>query len=113
MHDKVLVAQGGGPTVVINQSLVGVIREARKFQHVQRIYGARHGVRDKLPTGAGLNDRIGWAVGLPRLHLPGLREGRRCPMDAPSGSGSINNYFCGLIDPYLRHGRCAPMTGSV
>jgi 6-phosphofructokinase 1 len=45
MHDKVLVAQGGGPTVVINQSLVGVVLEARKFQHVSRIYGAVHGVR--------------------------------------------------------------------
>lgn len=45
MHDKVLVAQGGGPTVVINQSLVGVVLEARKFRHVERIYGARHGVR--------------------------------------------------------------------
>ena len=45
MRDKVLVAQGGGPTVVINQSLVGVVLEARKFQHVERIYGARHGVR--------------------------------------------------------------------
>ena len=45
MHDKMLVAQGGGPTVVINQSLVGVVLEARKFQHVQRIYGAWHGVR--------------------------------------------------------------------
>src|SRR3954452_1829874 len=45
MPDKVLVAQGGGPTVVINQSLVGAVLEARKFQHVQRIYGARHGVR--------------------------------------------------------------------
>jgi ATP-dependent phosphofructokinase / diphosphate-dependent phosphofructokinase len=30
---------------VINQSLVGVVLEARRFQHVQRIYGARHGVR--------------------------------------------------------------------
>jgi 6-phosphofructokinase len=45
MHDKVLVAQGGGPTVVINQSLVGVVLEARKFRHIERIYGARHGVR--------------------------------------------------------------------
>ncbi len=45
MHDKVLVAQGGGPTVVINQSLVGVVLEARKFRQVERIYGARHGVR--------------------------------------------------------------------
>ena len=50
MHDKVLVAQGGGPTAVINQSLVGVVLEARKFQHVARIYGARHGVRAAMVT---------------------------------------------------------------
>lgn len=42
---KVLVAQGGGPTAVINQSLVGVVLEARKFPHISRIYGALHGVR--------------------------------------------------------------------
>jgi 6-phosphofructokinase 1 len=42
---KILVAQGGGPTAVINQSLVGVALEARRFGDVQRIYGARHGVR--------------------------------------------------------------------
>ncbi len=42
---KILVAQGGGPTAVINQSLVGVALEARRFNEVSRIYGARHGVR--------------------------------------------------------------------
>jgi 6-phosphofructokinase 1 len=42
---KILVAQGGGPTAVINQSLVGVALEARRFSEVRRIYGARHGVR--------------------------------------------------------------------
>lgn len=41
---KVLVAQGGGPTAVINQSVVGVVLEARKYPEVTRIYGARHGV---------------------------------------------------------------------
>ncbi len=41
---KILVAQGGGPTAVINQSLVGVALEARRFNQVTRIYGARHGV---------------------------------------------------------------------
>ncbi len=41
---KALVAQGGGPTAVINQSLVGVVLEARKFPEISRIYGARHGV---------------------------------------------------------------------
>jgi 6-phosphofructokinase 1 len=42
---RILVAQGGGPTAVINQSLVGVVLEARRFQGIERIYGARHGVR--------------------------------------------------------------------
>ena len=42
---KVLVAQGGGPTAVINQSLVGAVLESRKFREVTRVYGAFHGVR--------------------------------------------------------------------
>ncbi len=42
---KILVAQGGGPTAVINQSLVGVVLEARRMAAVDRIYGAHHGVR--------------------------------------------------------------------
>ena len=42
---KILVAQGGGPTAVINQSLAGVVLEARRLREVTRIYGARHGVR--------------------------------------------------------------------
>ena len=42
---KILVAQGGGPTAVINQSLAGVVLEARRFRQVERIYGALNGVR--------------------------------------------------------------------
>jgi 6-phosphofructokinase len=42
---KILVAQGGGPTAVINQSLVGVVLEARRFRDVRLVYGARHGVK--------------------------------------------------------------------
>lgn len=42
---KILVAQGGGPTAVINQSLVGVVLEARRHTGITRVYGARHGVR--------------------------------------------------------------------
>jgi ATP-dependent phosphofructokinase / diphosphate-dependent phosphofructokinase len=45
LKGKVLVAQGGGPTAVINQSLVGVVLEARNFAQVEKIYGALHGVR--------------------------------------------------------------------
>ena len=42
---KILVAQGGGPTAVINQSMVGVVLEARRHQQVEQVYGARHGVK--------------------------------------------------------------------
>ncbi len=44
LSGKALVAQGGGPTAVINQSLVGIVLEARKFPEISRVYGARHGV---------------------------------------------------------------------
>ena len=40
-----MIAQGGGPTAVINQSLVGVTLEARKFAQVTRVYGALYGVQ--------------------------------------------------------------------
>jgi len=42
---KILIAQGGGPTAVINQSLVGAVLAARGLREVDGIYGARHGVR--------------------------------------------------------------------
>jgi len=45
LHGKVLIAQGGGPTAVINQSLVGAVLESRKFPQVEKVYGAVHGVR--------------------------------------------------------------------
>ena len=44
LEGKVLVAQGGGPTAVINQSFVGAVLESRKFPQVTRVYGAIHGV---------------------------------------------------------------------
>ena len=46
--EKILVAQGGGPTAVINQSLAGVALEARRHATIGRVYGARHGVRGIL-----------------------------------------------------------------
>lgn len=44
LEGKVVVAQGGGPTAVINQSLVGVVLESRKFSQVTKVYGAINGV---------------------------------------------------------------------
>jgi len=42
---KMVIAQGGGPTVVINQSLVGAVLQAKKYSKITSIYGAVHGVR--------------------------------------------------------------------
>ncbi|MHC4123516.1 MAG: 6-phosphofructokinase [Planctomycetota bacterium] len=39
-----VVAQSGGPTGVINASLVGVIEEAKKHPEIENIYGATHAV---------------------------------------------------------------------
>src|SRR5690242_690378 len=40
-----VIGQSGGPTSVINQSLVGVIQEVKKHGHIDKLLGARHGVR--------------------------------------------------------------------
>ena len=42
---KAVIAQGGGPTAVINHSLVGAVLEARKYECIENIYGAMYGVR--------------------------------------------------------------------
>ncbi len=44
LKGKMLIAQGGGPTAVINQSLVGAILEARRNPNVTEVYGALRGV---------------------------------------------------------------------
>jgi 6-phosphofructokinase 1 len=40
-----VIGQSGGPTAVINQSLVGVIEELHHHTEINRILGAKHGVR--------------------------------------------------------------------
>lgn len=44
LKGKVVIAQGGGPTAVINQSLVGAALESRKFAQISKVYGAINGV---------------------------------------------------------------------
>ena len=41
---KALVAQSGGPTAVINQSLVGVVQQANRYPEITHVYGSAHGV---------------------------------------------------------------------
>ena len=56
-----VIGQSGGPTAVINQSLVGVIEGLKAglaaSGRVKRIFGTRHGVRGLIKTGSeGLTD---------------------------------------------------------
>jgi len=42
---NMLIAQSGGPTMVINQSLIGAVIEAKKHKaQIKNIYGALHGI---------------------------------------------------------------------
>ncbi|MGE0500584.1 MAG: diphosphate--fructose-6-phosphate 1-phosphotransferase [Rhizobiaceae bacterium] len=45
MAGTFVIAQGGGPTAVINQTLAGAVTEIRRRHPGARVLGARHGVR--------------------------------------------------------------------
>ena len=45
---NMLIAQSGGPSMVINQSLVGAVLEAGKHPEIRGIYGSLHGIKGIL-----------------------------------------------------------------
>lgn len=48
MKKNVLVAQSGGPTAAINATLAGVVEQAAISGKVDKIYGAKHGIKGVL-----------------------------------------------------------------
>jgi len=48
LRGNAIVGQSGGPTAVINQSLVGVIETAHSMPEIENLLGARHGVKGIL-----------------------------------------------------------------
>ncbi len=48
LNGNMIIAQSGGPTVVINQSLVGAVLEAKKHKEIKKIYGSLHGLKGIL-----------------------------------------------------------------
>jgi len=48
LRGKAIVGQSGGPTAVINASLVGVAEEVRKHPEIEALYGTAHGVMGLL-----------------------------------------------------------------
>src|SRR4051812_44201509 len=74
-----VIGQSGGPTAVINQSLVGVILEARKSGHIGKLLGARHGVRgiinnDFIDVGSASTELLERIAATPAAALRSTRD---------------------------------------
>ena len=52
MAENLLIVHGGGPTAVLNASLYGAVKEAKKSGKLEHIYGAENG------TGGVLEERF-------------------------------------------------------
>ncbi len=48
LNGNMLIAQSGGPTAVINQTLVGAVLEARNHACIEKVFGAKHGIQGIL-----------------------------------------------------------------
>jgi len=48
LKGNMLIAQSGGPTAVINQTLVGAVLEARRHACIEKVFGAKHGIQGIL-----------------------------------------------------------------
>jgi 6-phosphofructokinase 1 len=48
LKGNMLIAQSGGPTAVINQTLVGAVLEAKNHACIEKVYGSKHGIQGIL-----------------------------------------------------------------
>jgi 6-phosphofructokinase 1 len=74
-----VIGQSGGPTSVINQSLVGVVQEMKKAGLVDQLLGARHGVRgivndDFIPLSNAPDDLLERIAQTPAAALGSTRD---------------------------------------
>jgi len=79
MAGTFVIAQGGGPTAVINQTVVGAALEVRKRHPGARVLGARHGVRgirdgDYVDLSAVPEDRLRLIGDTPGAALGSTRD---------------------------------------
>ena len=79
LQGAAVIGQSGGPTVVINQSLVGFVLEARQHACITRVLGARHGVQgildDRLvDLGAEAKETLEAVAKIPAAALGSVRK---------------------------------------
>ena len=68
MEKNLLVGQSGGPTCVINSSLYGIIKEAKKHLEINKIYGSLNGIEGTI------NDQIIDLTSLDEMNLELLKQ---------------------------------------
>ncbi|KAA3604879.1 MAG: 6-phosphofructokinase [Planctomycetota bacterium] len=73
-----VIGQSGGPTVVINQSLVGYVEAAKQVPAITRVLGARHGVQgilneDLVDLGAESSENLERVARIPAAALGSVR----------------------------------------
>lgn len=66
------IGQSGGPTAVINESLISAVLALRDVKAVKKIYGMRHGVNGLIQTPPNV-------VELSRIGVPHLKEVAKTP----------------------------------
>lgn len=76
---NMLIAQSGGPTVVINQSLVGAVLEARKHKEIKRVFGSLHGLKgileeNLIDLGKETKENLELVAGTPSSALGSVRK---------------------------------------
>lgn len=76
---NMLIAQSGGPTVVINQSLVGAVLEAKKHKEIKRIFGSLHGLKgileeNLIDLGKETKQNLELVAGTPSSALGSVRK---------------------------------------
>jgi len=78
LKGRMVIGQSGGPTVVINQSLVGAVLAARGNPAVTGILGARHGIKgvmeeDFVDLGAPSREALEQVARTPAAALGSVR----------------------------------------
>ncbi|QDU68679.1 6-phosphofructokinase [Engelhardtia mirabilis] len=76
---NVLIGQSGGPTAVINQSLIGIVEQAVANPAMGRVFGAVHGVRgilddDLIDLGAESRETLEAVANTPCAALRSVRK---------------------------------------
>ena len=79
LKGNMLIAHGGGPTPVINSSLLGAVREAKKHPEIGKIYGARFGAEgilagDLIDLGAVSDEKLGLLARTPASAIGSCRR---------------------------------------